>query len=454
VETACLYGKQIPVVKNMHTVVISGGTATNHILDAFATSSSTNNTTTYILPVSDNGGSSAEILRVFGGSAIGDIRSRLVRLIPELESDTLGMRELLGHRLPADAEIASMEWHRLVQGSHELWVPIDPAIVTMARSFLVHIDMEMNKRSRLRFRLERACVGNLFLTGARMFMGGDTDGSVELLRRICRIPVSVQVHGCINTTSTYHIAAILRNGEIIRGQSQISHPAVAMEVDENCDLNNDNDNDHDHDHDHGDVHPSLRASQLHFNHGSDIDDELPSPITRVMYISPYGEEIHPRASAKTLSALQGADVVVYSIGSLWTSIVPVLLLKGVGDVLIKEAQSQSQPKSSVSRRPLKLLLLNGASDRETRGMTPMDYVGVIRDAIAYSAGAERLSLCSVVDAVAVAGTNDQYIDNGDHDLAALRREGIRVLFSGDHDGGGLFSANGVRHVLEELSRQN
>ena len=444
-----MYGKQIPVVKNMHTVVISGGTATNHILDAFATSSSINNTTTYILPVSDNGGSSAEILRVFGGSAIGDIRSRLVRLIPELESDTLGMRELLGHRLPSDAESASMEWHRLVQGSHELWVPIDPAIVTMARSFLVHIDMEMNKRSRLRFRLERACVGNLFLTGARMFMGGDTDGSVELLRRICRIRVSVQVHGCINTTSTYHIAAILRNGEIIRGQSQISHPAVAVEVDGNCDLH------HDNDHDHGDVHPSLRTSQLHFNHGSDINDELPSPITRVMYISPYGEEIHPRASAKTLSALQGADVVVYSIGSLWTSIVPVLLLKGVGDVLIKEAQP------NVSRRPLKLLLLNGASDRETRGMTPMDYVGVIRDAVAYSAGAERLSLRSVVDAVAVAGTetetNDQYIDNGDLDLAALRREGIRVLFSGDHDdgsGSGLFSANGVRHVLEELSRLN
>lgn len=176
-----------------------------------------------------------------------------------------------------------------------------------------------------------------------------------------------------------------------------------------------------------------------------------------MYISPYGEEIHPRASAKTLSALQGADVVVYSIGSLWTSIVPVLLLKGVGDVLIKEAQ----PKSNVSRRPLKLLLLNGASDRETRGMTPMDYVGVIRDAVAYSAGAERLSLRSVVDAVAVAGRSDQYSDNGDLDLAALRREGIRVLFSGDHDhddgsgsGSGLFSANGVRHVLEELSRLN
>jgi 2-phospho-L-lactate transferase/gluconeogenesis factor (CofD/UPF0052 family) len=449
VEAACLYGKQIPVIENMHTVVISGGTATNHILDAFATSSSINNTTTYILPVSDNGGSSAEILRVFGGSAIGDIRSRLVRLIPELESDTLGMRELLGHRLPSDAESASLEWHRLVQGSHELWVPIDPAIVTMARSFLVHIDMEMNKRSRLRFRLERACVGNLFLTGARMFMGGDTDGSVELLRRICRIPVSVQVHGCINTTSTYHIAAILRNGEIIRGQSQISHPAVAVEVDEDRDVNNDND----HDHDHGDVHPSLRASQLHFNHGSDIDDELPSPITRVMYISPYGEEIHPRASAKTLSALQCADVVVYSIGSLWTSIVPVLLLKGVGDVLIKEAQPD------FSRRPLKLLLLNGASDRETRGMTPMDYVGVIRDAVAYSAGAERLSLRSVVDAVAVAGRSDQYSDNGDLDLAALRREGIRVLFSGDYDhddgsGSGLFSANGVRHVLEELSRLN
>lgn len=35
---------------------------------------------TYVLPVSDDGGSTAEIVRVLGGPAVGDIRSRCLRL--------------------------------------------------------------------------------------------------------------------------------------------------------------------------------------------------------------------------------------------------------------------------------------------------------------------------------------------------------------------------------------
>ena len=49
-------------------VVISGGTGANSIATAFGTSPA------FVLPVSDDGGSSAEILRCFGGPSIGDIR--------------------------------------------------------------------------------------------------------------------------------------------------------------------------------------------------------------------------------------------------------------------------------------------------------------------------------------------------------------------------------------------
>lgn len=49
-------------------VVISGGTGANSIATAFRSSPA------FVLPVSDDGGSSAEILRCFGGPSIGDIR--------------------------------------------------------------------------------------------------------------------------------------------------------------------------------------------------------------------------------------------------------------------------------------------------------------------------------------------------------------------------------------------
>ena len=59
-------------------VIFSGGTAFNAVVKVLTKSLSTK--VTYVLPVSDNGGSSKEIIRVLGGPAIGDIRSRLVRL--------------------------------------------------------------------------------------------------------------------------------------------------------------------------------------------------------------------------------------------------------------------------------------------------------------------------------------------------------------------------------------
>lgn len=75
--------------------VISGGTATNELTPLFSNLSK-NNKTSYILPISDNGGSTSELIRVIGGPAIGDIRSRLTRLIPPHQEH---IKQLLTFRL-------------------------------------------------------------------------------------------------------------------------------------------------------------------------------------------------------------------------------------------------------------------------------------------------------------------------------------------------------------------
>lgn len=125
-------------------IVISGGTGCNAICAAFAHAS-------YVLPVSDDGGSSSEIIRVLGGPSIGklllvhlphrpsltfssiartgDIRSRLIRLIPPAPPGTPldAVRTLLAHRLPsgADAEQAAREeWRTIVEGRSDLWAGI------------------------------------------------------------------------------------------------------------------------------------------------------------------------------------------------------------------------------------------------------------------------------------------------------------------------------------------
>jgi 2-phospho-L-lactate transferase/gluconeogenesis factor (CofD/UPF0052 family) len=74
--------------------------------------------------ISDNGGSTSEILRVLDGPAIGDIRSRLIRLIkPDpLDIGRTAIKELLGYRLPGhgDENAIKNEWVEIVEGSHRL----------------------------------------------------------------------------------------------------------------------------------------------------------------------------------------------------------------------------------------------------------------------------------------------------------------------------------------------
>lgn len=59
-------------------VVFSGGTAANSLVDVFNEVLERNECTlSYVIPISDNGGSSSELIRVFGGPGIGDVRSMI-----------------------------------------------------------------------------------------------------------------------------------------------------------------------------------------------------------------------------------------------------------------------------------------------------------------------------------------------------------------------------------------
>ncbi len=80
-------------------VVISGGSAANSLVDVFNQITSKRQCPlSYIIPISDNGGSSSEVIRVFGGPGIGDIRS-------ELRLSSLCFAYLLGSVIPFFASL-------------------------------------------------------------------------------------------------------------------------------------------------------------------------------------------------------------------------------------------------------------------------------------------------------------------------------------------------------------
>lgn len=80
-------------------------------------------------------------------------------------------------------------------------------------------------------------------------------------------------------------------------------------------------------------------------------------------------EVFPAVNPIVVQQVQGTDAIIYGMGSLYTSICPSLILRGVGEAV---AQCHGIPK---------VLLLNGSLDRETEGMDAVDFVHAITDAL-------------------------------------------------------------------------
>ncbi|KAI9879870.1 MAG: hypothetical protein M1830_006722 [Pleopsidium flavum] len=370
--------------RNRGIVVFSGGSAANSLVDVFNNVIENKKCSlSYIIPISDNGGSSSELIRVFGGPGIGDVRSRLVRLIPEdpdPNSERNGIKSLFNHRLSLSAIQARFEWLEIVEGRHTLWTHISSAKKELIRSFLNLLNLEIVKRARpsSTFDFQSASVGNLFLTGARLF-SGSFESAVYLLASIGGVPENVQVVPAINSNFSHHISAGLEDGSVITGQNAISHPSAptalpdgkfagerraSMDTEEQEDANLP-----------GSLH-TLRKKNITFS--KEQEEDLPSRIERIWYINPYGQEIRPTANPKVAEAIERAQCVIYSIGSLYTSIIPSIILRGVGLAL-------SHPSIRY-----KILILNGSLDRETgpshSPFTAMDFVAAIARAGVESTG--------------------------------------------------------------------
>ncbi|CAG8731762.1 20302_t:CDS:2 [Racocetra persica] len=323
-------------------VVISGGTACNLIVN---TLQDITTDVSYVLGLSDNGGSTSEILRVLGGPGIGDIRSRLVRLIKVKKGDyqKAAIKNLLSYRLPVEGNEIDIrnEWLEVVEGTHSLWRNIPSEIKGTLRGFLVHFQAELLRRAHKKFD----------------FRNGTITGISE----------STRVIPIINTNNSVAIAAELDNGTIITGQCEISHPSqephnsppIADNAYENF-MWQDSPTE---------TFNSMKIvsrSNLIFDKSKVVT--LNRRIHRIYYINEYGQEIFPSVNSKVLKTLSMKLALIYSIGSLYTSIMPCLILRGVGKAIAESTTLKH-----------KILILNGSNDRETDQFTALDFITTIVD---------------------------------------------------------------------------
>lgn len=272
---------------------------------------------------------------------------------------------------------------------------------------------------------------------------------------------SVRIVPVINTSSTVTIAAELEDGHVIAGQSEISHPsasasssmapatapllvtststssaatlraeaifpltrATTPSFPEPPVLGAEEDESHAEVPPSPDLHMTTNtatttfpdantfsssspsdfaapsASQhLEFTKDASEIPPLPCRIQRIFYLSSYGLEIHPRPNSHFLQALQDATTLIYAPGSLYTSIIPCLVLRPVGDLIANEH----------ARIRNKILLLNSTEDRETTGYEAVDFVDALTAACRRSS-----STWTGIGAVAAGGGRSREIEPRD-----------------------------------------
>ncbi|XP_043699134.1 putative gluconeogenesis factor isoform X2 [Telopea speciosissima] len=259
--------------KQPSLLVFSGGTAFNGVVEELKKLTTS---VAHVLPVSDDGGSTAEIVRVLGGPAVGDIRSRCLRLSDESTSEALAVRRLLGHRLPIDAIQAKSEWYKIVEGEHSLWKDVSKPYRETIQAFLVYFQNQILRRSSEYFCFSNGSIGNFFFAGARIFFQS-LDAAIFLFSRVSDIPSESLVLPVISTNDRLTLGCELWDGTVIRGQNEISHPTS------------------------GSI----------------------EPINKVF----------PEANPSVLDQLNNVDCIVYAMGSLFTSVCPSLVLLGIAEII-------------------------------------------------------------------------------------------------------------------------
>jgi hypothetical protein len=353
---------------NPHLVIFSGGTAVN----SFATELAKRNPhTTHVLPVSDDGGSTAEILRVLGGVAVGDIRSRCLRLAEASESaEARAVSRLLKKRLdftPRDEELDGMSpplrdaalaaarakaneaWLDILDGDDakhwpsqvSLWEGISAPYRDTIKAFLREFERQQQRRAPddEPFNFSNGSIGNFFFAGAQSFYRS-LDAAIFTYARVSGMPPETSVLPIVELREVeserrLRMGTRLRpgpgapHGTCIEGQNNLSHPPDPQ-------------------------NPTAVNKER--------PPPLPTPVDTVYYLpaedagaAAQVERVGLSAHPAVLRKLQECDAVVYGCGSLYTSLAISLVVDGIGSTI-------GNLEESVPR----ILMLNSdAYDRET-----------------------------------------------------------------------------------------
>ncbi|TIH13232.1 GAK system CofD-like protein [Marinifilum sp. JC120] len=368
-------------------VFFSGGTALNGLASELA---KVNPECAYIITTFDSGGSSAALREVFDMPAVGDVRNRLLALADTDSPDKARIVELLGTRLPryADRTALNGQLSHLANGSHSLMDGFSEIVrKILADRFALFIELAGDK-----FDPVNASLGNVLLAAG--FMAHQR----ILAPPIAQLSHLIGVRGIVraSTVDNGHLAVRLVNGEILAGQ----HLFTGKEVDP--------------------ISSPIDGMWI----CSGVDDPWPRPV---------------HASSLAINLVHGADLIVYPMGSFYSSTLAALSPQGLGE--------------AVSQNPCsKIFIPNMGFDPELIGHNINLQVDRLLEILRMDNSA-YISSEAVLNYVLIDSENGTYQEKPD--ISALEKLPLKVidrrLVSDESDG--LIDSRLLASVLMELVGQ-
>lgn len=316
----------------------------------------------HLLTPFDSGGSSAVLRRAFRMPAIGDVRCRLTALADEERPGVRELCALLSHRFPAEAESSALrdELAAMIGGKHRLVGAIPTKLRWETQSLLEAFETQAGADFDLRF----ASIGNLVMAGAYLLHDRSAGAAIK------RLSEMLHARGTVLLTADVYceLFSALADGTTLVGQHRLT----------------------------GRSEPPIGAAV------SDIYLVDPAdPTIRVEVV----------ADPDVLKLVETADLIVYPIGSFYSSLVANLLPRGVG-------------RAIASTYCRKVYVPNMGHDPEQQGLTVGRAVEQLVRRVRLDAG-EDVPVDQILNVV-VLDTSDAVYESP-LELERVRDLGINVL---------------------------
>jgi GT2 family glycosyltransferase/2-phospho-L-lactate transferase/gluconeogenesis factor (CofD/UPF0052 family) len=324
-----------------NVVILCGGRGSgplaNQLLDQ-------NANVTCLVNAYDDGLSTGRLRYVFDELGPSDLRKNLLSLMDLDAAGYWSRYEVFAYRYPAENERAA-EFRREIQdlcaggggqlarGEHRELLKMVARLPANAReSFVEYLRLfmtrlvELEREQGAQFSFSDCALGNCILLGAYYQHGGNWTAALREMEEVLKVRGRVE----IASEENRHLFALCTDGRILPSEC-----AVITESD-------------------GDIVELFLAEQpvsriLENFKRDDTVDEKRERIRR---------EIHSRtkASPAALKALEQADVIIYGPGTFHSSLLPTLMIDGIG-----EAIERSQAT--------KIMVVNIVEEADTRGAT-------------------------------------------------------------------------------------